>query len=184
MESAIELSARRARGTRAEGARNPKLNFVRSRGGFAPIAPWWDVGSGSGRAPDGGATHDCWIIPFDSNEDEARRREDRAAEWRGFRVGSSPNRKGLREDFYRRTAQPISDQMSSRCLAAWCSQSVLAGKICPVENYVTQQPLFFGREVERSRPARPTICRVSSTLDVAEASLRYQNSRRGRPTRA
>ena len=115
-------------------------------GGFAPIAPGRDVGSGSARAPDGGATHDCWVIPFDSNENEARRREDRAARWRGNRVG--PNRKASGEDFYRRTAQPI------RCLCLG-RLFFLAGKIVELRELRHQQPSFFAarwRDLGRIAP--------------------------------
>lgn len=178
MESAIELSARRARGTRAEGARNPKLNFVRSRGVSrrSRRGGMWVRGRGAHLTAERPMTAGL----FPSTRTRTKRDGVKTVLQNGELTGWGPNRKASGEDFYRRTAQPIRVERNASVPASpfWRAKLSSSGELRH------QQPSFFCGEVERSRPDRPTICRVSSTLDVAEASLRCQNSRRGRPTRA
>lgn len=178
MESAIELSARRARGTRAEGARNPKLNFVRSRGVSrrSRRGGMWVRGRGAHLTAERPMTAGL----FPSTRTRTKRDGVKTVLQNGEQTGWGPNRKASVKIF---TGGPPS-QSGWREMPL-CPRVRFGGQNCPaVENYVTNNLLFFCGEVERSRPDRPTICRVSSTLDVAEASLRCQNSRRGRPTRA
>ena len=174
MESAIELSARRARGTRAEGARNPKLNFVRSRGVSrrSRRGGMWVRGRGAHLTAERPMTAGL----FPSTRTRTKRDGVRTVLQNGEETGWVQTGRPPVKIF---TGGPPSQSDASAARLFF-----LAGKIVELRELRHQQPSFFCGEVERSRPDRPTICRVSSALDVAEASLRYQDSRRGRPTRA
>lgn len=148
MESAIELSARRARGIRAEGARNPKLNFVRSRGVSrrSRRGGMWVRGRGAHLTAERPMTAGL----FPSTRTRTKRDGVKTVLQNGQETGWGPNRKASVKIF---TGGPPSQSDASEFLCA--RESVLAGKI--VQQWRTTSPTTFfflrrGGEIETGPP--------------------------------